>query len=223
LALLSALGLCSAACSSTSPGAAGDAGGVSEGGAEAAPAACSEFTPCGGDLVGTWASDHACTPTTISQVDGCQGETFDATAVVSTTTWTFRAGGTMTIALSAAGPTTVQVTDACLTKRGAGKPVTCTDASAGALYASEILFQGGKASASTCQPGANGICNCTVTFVADPRSLEGTYSVAGTAVTANLGGDQVTSDYCVSGATLKMRTRPTTVNTPPMLGVFLRQ
>ena len=107
--------------------------------------------------------------------------------------------------------------------RGGGQPVTCSDASAGALYAGSLIFIGAKADGATCQPRAGGLCDCAVTFIPDPQSGTGTYTAAGTTIEASLGTSVTAIDYCVSGARLTLRQQPSATNANPPVSVFTRQ
>jgi hypothetical protein len=177
-----------------------------DGGAGAADAArprCPEFVPCGGDVIGTWAPDPTCAPTTKTVGGGsCAGEAWDVTTVVSSVTWTFRADHTMTVRLAASGFATVTAPDACLPSSN-GAPVACADA--GPAYAARIVFMGSTASSGGCaRSGAD--CRCRIDFTPVPVDAPGSYSTAGTMLSAVVGNRAPTVfDYCVADSKLTMR------------------
>jgi hypothetical protein len=169
----------------------------------AAKPRCPEFVPCGGDVLGTWAPDPTCAPTTKAVGRGtCAGEVWDVTTVASPLTWTFRADHTMTVRLAVSGFATVTSSDACPPSSN-GVPVACADA--GPAYAARIVFVGGKASSGGCaRSGAD--CRCTIVFTPTPVDAPGSYSTAGTTLSAFVSGNPPTVfDYCVADSKLRMR------------------
>jgi hypothetical protein len=187
-------------------GATGSAGATGTAGATGAAGTtgvkCPDFVPCGGNVVGTWAPDPTCAPATqASGGDGCTGETWDVSHVVSQPTWTFRADKTMTVALSASGFATVTTNDTCLAKNV--PPVTCADA--GPTYAKRISFAGGMPSSGGCVASGTD-CRCTVDFTPMPVEGPGSYSLSGTTLSAKVGDSMPTTfDYCASATKLQMR------------------
>ena len=195
MALLGGLALCALGCG----------GGTSPGGADGGGCAPS-FRPCGGDVVGTWRAVPTCNPVQPTHsLNGCQGETFDLTGVVSTVTWTFGEDHSFTITTSAQGSATVSAPTACLIGT-TGLPLDCDDAGAGAMYAARIAFTGGKAGAPTCTAAADA-CQCTIPFVSAPAISNNTYSTSGTTLTVIQSGGSNPLDYCVSGNTLDAHVR----------------
>jgi hypothetical protein len=203
----------SAAGSTGSAGAIGSAGTTGD-------ACTTDFTPCGGDLVGAWQTDLRCVNAHLALPGGgCQGQTFDTSKVLAQGTWTFGADLTTTFSYSVAGTVTATAPDACVVST-AGAPIACTNAAAGAMYATRIVFPGGKPGAPTCEE-TSGTCTCTIPFVADPMSGGGTYSTSGTTLTVSFGTAGSPVDYCVSGSTLKMRSQ--TGNGAANVSVYQRQ
>jgi hypothetical protein len=216
---LGGLGLLALGCGGHALGPGGGAG--SGGGAGTGGAACmADFTPCGGNIVGRWTSDPACKPVQPTMaVGGCQGEVFDLDGVTTTTNWTFNADKSFVISISAQGTTTVHAPQACLVDR-TGAQLACNDTGAGAMYASRVVFTGGRAGTATCQ-AANAACDCTIPFVPAPASLQGTYTTSGTTVSVNFGLGVLAGDYCISGDKLEMRAQDMTQL--PGIGDFVRQ
>jgi hypothetical protein len=186
------------------PGAGGVSGG--SGGASgasgttgAAGAPCTtDFAPCGGAVLGTWVIDPRCEPSgQVQSANSCMGETLDFTRVLSQESWVFSADHSMTLTLSAAGPATIAIPDACLAART--PPVTCADSVVGT-----ISFPGGKAGAPSCHDAA-GVCTCTLSVDAAPMSGNGTYETAGSTLTIALGTSSLVFDYCATATTLKAR------------------
>jgi hypothetical protein len=199
---LVALGCGGGGVSTTTDGAAGAMGAAGATGAAGTTGKCPDFVPCGGNVVGTWAPDPICAPATqASGGNGCTGETWDVSHVVSQPTWTFRADGTMTVALSTSGFATVTTNDTCLAKNT--PPVTCADA--GPAYAKHIFFAGGMPSSGGCVPSGTD-CRCTIDFTPTPVEAPGSYSPSGTTLSVKVGDSMPTVfDYCASATKLQMR------------------
>jgi hypothetical protein len=189
---------------SAPPGGGADAAGAGDSGAnatDATSAKCPDFIPCGGAVVGTWVPDPICKPATqVSGGNGCAGETWDVSTVMSEIAWTFRADLTMSVDLTTSGFATVTTSDMCLAQNGV---TACADA--GPTYARRILFVGGKASSGGCTTGAAG-CRCTIDFTPTPVAEPGTYSLSATQLSARVADDTAeVFDYCVTGSKLQMR------------------
>ena len=186
------------------------------GSAGAGGASCStQFTACGGSLVGSWSADEKCqTPGLIEFQGNCAGETGDLTKVLSQDGWMFAANDSFTYTLSASGPAVVVLPDECLQMES--PPLSCTDASAGATYQHRIDFPGGTPGALHCQD-ANGTCTCALSIAAAPMNLSGTYTTTGATLTISPAQGTIVFDYCVAGTTLKLRVH----NADGSLGVTL--
>jgi hypothetical protein len=198
-------------------GASGGAGaGGASGGAGASGALCTTgFEPCGGDVVGSWVIDHHCEPPgQVQSADSCMGETFDFTKVLSDESWAFHPDGALTLTLSAAGPASIVVPDACLARMT--PPLACTNDGAGAGFVHHLSFPGGMPSTPSCQD-ASGICTCALSIVAAPMSSSATYTTAGATLTVSVGTSVLAFDYCVAATTLKLRARNADNSTGPVL------
>jgi hypothetical protein len=181
-------------------GSSSDDGGA--GGTGANDLCTASFTPCGGDLTGTWQTVPGCElPGNVEESQGC-GEQFDFTKVLSTASFTFRADLTLTYGLSATGAATITAPDACLVNNVPS--FDCTDGSVGAADLQSITFPGGTPQTASCQDdGAT--CTCSVVFAPAPASFNGTYEPADATVTVTAGASSVLIDYCVSSNLLQLQ------------------
>ena len=188
-------------CQCTEPATGGSVGGV---------ASCSNVTPCGGDVVGTWNVTSSCLTVggelNLSWLGvGCSSAPVTGSLHVSGT-WTAEADGTYSDNTTTTGTETLELLDSCLSVSG-----TCTTcARLGAPLASV-----GYASV-TCEEDPNiepspecGLgCTCSATIdqaggigVAPMfPSASGTYTVSGSTLTITAGEQEYS--YCVSGTTL---------------------
>jgi len=197
-------------------GATGEGGSGATGAAGAGGGSCStQFTACGGSLVGSWAADEKCQPPWLVEFQGnCDGETSDFTKVSSQKSWMFGANGSFTYTLSASGPGTIVFPDACLPMES--PPLSCADASVGATYQHRVEFPGGAPGPLHCQD-ANSTCTCALSLAAAPMNLAGTYATTATTLTVSPAQGPTIFDYCVAGTTLKLRVH----NADGSLGVTL--
>jgi Alpha-L-arabinofuranosidase B, catalytic len=193
-----ALGAISSACSSGSVGSTGT-GGTSGSGGAAAAASCSNVSPCGGNVVGSWSVTSSCLKLSgnldISALGlGCAAATITGSLNV-TGTWSANANGTYSDDTATSGDAQLAVPAACLMI--SGTTTTC-DGLSGPLAAA------GFASV-TCTPVAAGGCTCAATIqesggigwlTSDPQT-SGNYVVANNVLTA----DGATKySYCVAGS-----------------------
>jgi hypothetical protein len=146
-------------------------------------ACVASFTPCGGDLVGTW-----------SFVDGCglQGPP-PPKCEGATSSFDLDVDGTMTFTIDGSyalqGTATITISE---TYPAACLPAETTDCA-------QLENKG-----VDCTGDAAVSCTCTDSE-ADPNSEEGTYSVEGTTLTTHAGKDPATiADYCIDGDVLRM-------------------
>jgi hypothetical protein len=178
-------------------GAGGSSGTVPPGSGGQGGASCSNATPCGGDLVGTWTVDSSCL-TVSGAVDlstlglGCASAPVAGSLQV-TGAWTGKADGTYWDNTTTSGAGTIMLPASCLNI--SGTLVTC-DAMA------SILQVQGYGSVS-CTAAADGGCTCPVAvrhtgsmgLLASNGSTIGNYGTSDNVVT--LAG-QARYSYCVS-------------------------
>jgi len=193
---------------------------VSTGDAGATIGQCPSFTPCGGDLIGIWHLKSECLGT-ISSSGSCQVDILAMDISRYNVTFTFAAGGTVTLSSSGTFDETVRYSSGCLTGSYLSPEQTCS----GMQDSTVQSFEGG-ADAGTlpldlqkfeCSLDSAGACICQETASIQIIGTS-TYTVAGNQVTmgkleslsaADAGsrdaGTEDPSDYCVSGDTLTLK------------------
>jgi hypothetical protein len=203
-------------------GAAGSAGGEGS---------CTNVTPCGGDVVGTWTVVSSCL-TVSGGVDlsnyglGCVSAPVMGSLRVSGS-WTANADGTYSDNTTTQG--NVQIDFGCDCRGGAGTCTTCPRF--GALltspgYAAVTCADATGSDAEICECGPG--CTCTATIdqaggigVAPMYpSATGTYTTSGTVLTMTAGEQEYS--YCVSGDTLTL-TPQSTPTTGTLTGTVVLQ
>jgi len=164
------------------------------------------FTPCGGDLTGTWAIQATCGVTNpagtvnanFAQYPDCSGASCTGAAVTATGTKTYDSSGALTSTESFTLVETLDLTPACF---GDVTQTTLTDST---CQSQAGVFDTATTSAS-CGFTATG-CGCQITEVTSntaPRS----YQVSGTSLT-ELGAEYPLTpniDYCVVGNMMTQR------------------
>jgi hypothetical protein len=176
-------------------GAGGGAGaGMGTGGAGGGPGiSCDSFTPCGGDITGTWTIAHVCGygPGQTQPIMNCPGGT--ATLDVTVTgTLSFGTDGSYTTMLTMSGTALETLPKGCL------GGVACD-------MLQDALRQSATIAAATCvDDGAN--CQCNLTFAPTPNTATGLYTVSGGSLTTtpSNGGMPGMSRFCVAGNQLSI-------------------
>lgn len=181
----------------TSSAMAADAGGDDV----AVAVSCSNVTPCGGSLVGTWTVTSSCLVVS-GNLDllpwglGCASAPITGAYQVSGT-WSANANGTYADDTITTGDEQVQMDAACLNI--SGTRTTCEQLG--------TLFGAVRGSPAACSSAAGGGCSCSTkikqaggigSVTGDP-STSGEYTAFGNVVTAD---SQTTSSYCISGDTM---------------------
>lgn len=172
-----------------------------EGGGSGDLGACGQFSGCGGDLVGTWAIESACTDNFIrlmgSAVDQpeCGGLIVD-TQTAASGTFTFTAS-TLSSSATLSIDVTARYTPACVMAlaNGAAVDLAATCSALGDQYAMMPSVSG----ASCAIEGEN--CDCILSFD-QPVSTSEMYTVSGNTITYPNDPDPIT--YCVNGTQLQM-------------------
>ncbi len=188
-------------------GSGGDATGgeVGAGGTGGSEAACTNVTPCGGNVVGTWNVTSSCL-TVSGDLDlsnlglGCASALVTGSLRV-TGTWTANGNGTYSDNTTTTGTEIVELPTECLNV--SGTRTTCERIGA-------PLSAVGFASVNCTTNPATGGCTCPATIdqaggigVAPMYpSASGTYTTAGSVLTITAGEQEYS--YCVSGTTLTM-------------------
>lgn len=177
------------------------------------------FTPCGGNLVGTWRIKADCISTSSSSSSSCPGmSTSLAPGSSYSASITFGANGTLTETVSGNMTETISYPPACLGS-DAGATQACADYS---KRMQSALAQVGDAGSTpiqsitfSCSANSSGTCVCNEGLTYKTYSFTGSYAVSGTKImiTALSGpgmpdggvgdaGTNAPTDYCVSGKTL---------------------
>lgn len=155
---------------------------------------CVAPTPCGGDVVGVWSIDGACTPSPVEEhsQDWCRGISFSSEVLEASGTLDFRADGTLYVDIGATLHARAVYPNTCI------ETIPCQDI--GDAFRNPNSEDSTVTSAS-CSAGAT-TCECTIDSVIDPaRPVRHTYTVEGTRI---LDADTTTGttspiDYCVNG------------------------
>jgi hypothetical protein len=219
--LLSAVVLTSAAATCGGGGAASnsDGGGGAGGGAGGS---CTNVTPCGGDVVGTWTVVSSCLKVT-GDLDlslaggGCPSAPVTGSLQV-TGTWTANADGTYSDGTTTSGDEQFALGPSCLTISSTA--VTCDGA---ASFIKNLGY-----SSLTCPSAAGGGCTCsgtvqqpgTIAVVSVAPSTSGNYTRAGNVVTLSGDAGDTSYAYCVSGN--QMTLTPQSAS-PTMTGTIVLQ
>jgi hypothetical protein len=178
---------------------------------------CPAFTPCGGDLVGTWYPKSVCAPTSSESLPGCVIAAPVTDKSGTKASYTFGSDSTVTVSLSGTFDEIIRYSASCL-GGDAGAAQTC------AAFQQRIL-QAAQASADAGQPGftlekfecsadSSQACSCDAVYAYVPYTKTGTYTTTGNQITfkgldgsdsglADAGASQP-MDYCVSGNTLTL-------------------
>jgi hypothetical protein len=155
---------------------------------------CAEltFTPCGGDVVGTWSATLVCPAVdTIYEHPDCATSLMSVDASTLQVTRTFNEDGTYVAQGSGALPMAANITTACAVAYSHGY-LTLADVCAMAPR----LVQLPEGSSMNCVV-TDDECVCAGVAVVD-LDESGTYTVAGTAL--SMSGQQDPIDYCVQDA-----------------------
>jgi hypothetical protein len=158
-------------------------------------ATCAAFTPCGGDVVGTWSIKNTCVTGGGGGgfVEDCPGATTSVDGLKATGTITFNANMTTTENVAISGAMKMNLPASCL------MGLSCAQVDA-ALKAAVLSDPDAPFSAVSCS-GSSG-CTCSVTFKGTAVMEMDTYRISGNKL---IDGDGEEQEYCVSGTTLNMR------------------
>ncbi len=178
------------------------------GGSDAGVHACSDVTPCGGNVVGSWKVSSSCLdfagPMDVSLTSlGCATVPVKGT-LQTTGTFTANADGTYSDKTTTTGSVTFPLAPSCLSISSV--PVECERIAS--------IFTAAGWTTATCSD-ANGQCSCELSTeqhgglgaVVPYTAPDSAYSVSGSTLTA----ENVKYSYCVSGNTLTL--------TPQMSGL----
>ena len=204
--------------------------------------ACPTFTPCGGNVVGTWRLKSMCIKST--PTDAAIACSMQSTGISSTSgynaTYTFSANGTFTGSISGTMTQTLSYPGVACSRSDAGAGQYCADiqqsiqnAYAGAADAGAVSAI--KSFSLTCTASGSEACKCDQSLTYSPYTLEGTYTTSGDSITVTMTGVSLLGDggigdggtggpaaYCVSGNTLTLGPTPGSSDEGEGVAVFTK-
>lgn len=181
-----------------SGGAGGNAG--AGGGAAGAGEACTEFTACGGSLLGTWQLASTCffMPPAAS---GCADETVDAATFHESGSYVFNSDLTYSATVIPSGTLGFTMPQSCTPAQA----IATTCAVFNSTYSSLVSQPGSPYASAGCAVSGTD-CVCTFTFNGQTVSATGTYVVDTDTVTLTRAGSttSTTNNFCVQGTALSL-------------------
>jgi len=182
---------------SAGAGGAGAGGGAGEAGAGGA---CTEFTACGGSLLGTWQLTNTCffMPPAGS---GCADETVDAATFHESGSYVFNSDLTYSASVIPSGTLGFTMPQSCTP----AQPIATTCAVFNSTYSSLVSQPGSPYASAGCAASGTD-CVCTFTFNGQTVSATGTYVVGTDTVTLTRAGSttSTTNNFCVQGTALSL-------------------
>jgi collagen type VII alpha len=180
-------------------GASGGTGtaGTTSGTSGSTAASCNQaFTPCGGDVTGTWTIASDCILISVDADAGCAGETGTVAVQSGAQTITFSAGAYSLSAAQGTSSETLTIPIACLSVAGLDAGTLCDEESL-------IFEQADGGTTGSCMLSASS-CTCSGTTTSSSDAASGTYVLSGNTVMINPadGGAATAGSYCVQGNTL---------------------
>ena len=182
-------------------------GAISCGGGDGDGGKCSDFEACGGEVIGEWKIKKPCDLNAAVagvdlEFDLCPTATVDASGLTVSGMTTYGADKTFSSTYQLGGTVAVTLPRECLNIAG-GITATCAQVQQGInmALAADPDTQGITV---TCQGSSS--CVCTAPVPSQPPETEsGTWSTSGTSLTTTSDGASETSQYCVSGKSLRIR------------------
>jgi len=182
------------AAGSGSAGAGGGAGDAGVGGA------CTDFTACGGSLLGTWQLTSTCffMPPAAS---GCAAETVDAATFHESGSYVFNNDLTYSASVIPSGTLGFTMPQSCTP----AQPIATTCAVFNSTYSSLVSQPGSPYASAGCAVSGTD-CVCTFTFNGQTVTATGTYVVGTDTVTLTRAGSttSTTNNFCVQGTSLSL-------------------
>jgi len=167
---------------------------------------CPVFSPCGGNLVGSWTIKSMCTDFSKDTSLSCEGLTVSSSLQPSGTL-TFASDGSYVSQGSVSGSMSTTYPASCMTNLG----VSCSSLNSANNPA--------KGFSISCGDSTTGDCVCNETLVNKPTSEQGTYAVSGPALSLVVNGKaQDPSQYCVAGDTLTLQSLASSGATATLVG-----
>jgi hypothetical protein len=160
-------------------------------------ATCNEFTPCGGDVVGSWEITETCIdPSVTVAIGDCSDTAVDYRSYEVDGEYVFDASGNVTVTFDSRFSYVWDIPRSCFSD------YTCTEMetllnSATSTGTSTIEFS------ATC-PEAPTVCRCEITGSIAGTNVA-TYTTSGSTLTIVSADSESTQQYCVDGDDLTMR------------------
>lgn len=154
-------------------------------------ASCGKTQPCGGDVVGSWVFNGACTNEAVlmsSLQASCPGATIHVDKFTISGTMTLGADQTFTMAATRAASARESI------------PLACQPNVTSCAELSMSVSDGGDSIVLTCTGTTT--CDCTVDVTASGATETGTYTTSGTTFSAT--GGPGTVEYCRAGSLLHL-------------------
>jgi hypothetical protein len=184
------------AAGSSGAGGSGGAGGAGGGGA------CTEFSACGGSLLGTWQLTSPCffMPPAGS---GCAAETVNAATFHESGSYAFNSDLTYSASVIPSGTLGFTMPQSCTP----AQPIATTCAVFNSTYSSLVSQPGSPYASAGCAVSGTD-CVCTFTFNGQTVSATGTYVVDTDTNTVTLtragSTTSTTNNFCVQGTALSL-------------------
>ena len=154
---------------------------------------CGAFTPCGGNVVGTWSIQNMCSTGSVSSlIEDCPGATTSIEGLKGSGTVTYNADMTMVSNTTLTGTMKMNVPMSCI--------MGGTCAQLDAVLKSLATEPDSPFSSASCTGSST--CACSFQLKGTAEMETGTYSISGNKITDSDGDAQ---DYCVSGDTLQLK------------------
>ena len=187
-------------------------GGTTSSGAGTA-AVCTNVTPCGGNVVGSWTVSSTCLKAG-DKLDmtnlgvGCTSAAVTGSSLGVTGTWTANPNGTYTDNTTTTGEVQLTLSPSCLNISGTQATCDRIGNPIGGVLGYESV---------TCAPAVSGGCNCTgianqqggLGTISSDALTGGNYSTSGNNLTMSGGSVTEPYSYCVSGNQLTLTPRNT--------------
>jgi len=178
-------------------GSAGAGGGAGDAGVGEA---CTDFTACGGSLLGTWQLTSTCffMPPAAS---GCAAETVDAATFHESGSYVFNNDLTYSASVIPSGTLGFTMPQSCTP----AQPIATTCAVFNSTYSSLVSQPGSPYASAGCAVSGTD-CVCTFTFNGQTVTATGTYVVGTDTVTLTRAGSttSTTNNFCVQGTSLSL-------------------
>jgi len=178
-------------------GSAGAGGGAGDAGVGEA---CTDFTACGGSLLGTWQLTSTCffMPPAAS---GCAAETVDAATFHESGSYVFNNDLTYSASVIPSGTLGFTMPQSCTP----AQPIATTCAVFNSTYSSLVSQPGSPYASAGCAVSGTD-CVCTFTFNGQTVTATGTYVVGTDTVTLTRAGSttSTTNNFCVQGTALSL-------------------